>query len=78
MLVEVVHTSLDHDLLRKAPLYASQGVAEYWVVDVNAGLIHQLWSPQGETYVTGLEVKLGERIEAATIEGLAVETAGIN
>lgn len=78
LLVEVAHTSLDHDLLRKAPAYAGRGVAEYWVVDVNAGLIHQMWSPQGEAYAGGREVKLGERIEAATIEGLAVETAGIN
>lgn len=77
LLVEIAHTSLDHDLLRKAPVYASRGVAEYWVVDVNAGLIHQMWSPEGEAYVGGREVKLGERIAAATIEGLAVETSGI-
>ena len=78
LLVEVADTSLDHDLLRKARVYADQGLAEYWVVDVKAGLIHQMWSPQGEVYAAGREVKLGERIEAATIEGLAVETDGIN
>lgn len=78
LLVEVAQTSLDHDLLRKAPVYASQGVAEYWVVDVKAGLIHQMWSPHGEAYAAGREVKIGERIEAATINGLAVETAGIS
>lgn len=77
LLVEIAHTSLDHDLLRKAPAYASRGVAEYWVVDVNAGLIHQMWSPQGEAYAGRREMKLDERIEAATIEGLAVETLGI-
>jgi Uma2 family endonuclease len=78
LLVEVAHTSLDHDLLRKAPVYADRCVAEYWVLDVNAGLIHQMWSPQGEAYAERREVKLGERIEAATIRGLAVETAGID
>jgi Uma2 family endonuclease len=77
LLVEVAHTSLDHDLLRKAPVYASRGMAEYWVVDVNAGLIHQMWSPQRDAYAERQEVKLGERIEAATIERLAVETDGI-
>lgn len=77
LLVEIAHTSLDHDLLHKAPVYASLGVAEYWVLDVNAGLIHQMWAPHGEAYARGREVKLGERIEAATIEGLAVETDGI-
>jgi Uma2 family endonuclease len=77
LLVEVAHTSLDYDLLHKVPVYAARAVAEYWVVDVNAGLIHQMWSPQGEVYGGGRKVKLGERIEAATIAGLAVETAGI-
>lgn len=77
LLVEVAHTSLDHDLLRKAPVYAARGVAEYWVVDVNAGLIHQMWSPKGEAYAGEREVKFGERIEAATIDGLAVATDGL-
>lgn len=78
LLVEIAATSLDYDLSPKARVYASLGVAEYWVLDVNVGVIHQMWSPQGEAYAGGREVKLGERIEAATIEGLAVETAGIN
>jgi Uma2 family endonuclease len=74
LLVEVAHTSLDHDLSRKAPVYAGCGVAEYWVVDVSAGLIHQMWSPQTGAYAKSREVKLGERIEAATIEELTIET----
>ncbi|HYW17110.1 MAG TPA: Uma2 family endonuclease, partial [Allosphingosinicella sp.] len=78
LLVEVAHTSLDHDLLRKAPVYASQGVAEYWVVDVNRGMIHQMWAPAGEAYGKRQRVAFGQRIEGATIEGLAVETAGID
>lgn len=77
LLVEVAHTSLDHDLLRKAPVYASRGVAEYWAVDVTSGLIHQMWAPQGEAYGELRKVKVGERVEAATIMGLAVETGGI-
>jgi Uma2 family endonuclease len=77
LLVEIAHTSLDHDLLHKAPVYAARGVAEYWVVDVNAGLIHQMWSPQDAAYSKSRAVKLCERIEATTIEGLAVETVEI-
>lgn len=76
--VEVAATSLELDLKRKAPLYARHGIKEYWVVDVNRGVIHQMWSPQGEAYAGGREVKLGKQIEAATIEALTVETAGIN
>jgi Uma2 family endonuclease len=75
--VEVAATSLELDLERKAPLNARHGVPEYWVVDVNRGVIHQMWAPQGEAYGERREVKLGERIKAASIDGLAVETDGI-
>ncbi|HEX2764807.1 MAG TPA: Uma2 family endonuclease [Allosphingosinicella sp.] len=78
MLVEISTTSLDYDLSHKARIYAARSVPEYWVVDVNAGVIHQMWSPGGGAYAERREVKLGERIEAATIAGLAVETAGIS
>jgi hypothetical protein len=54
------------------------GVAEYWVVDVKARVIHQMWSPQREAYAERGEGKFGDRIEAVTIEGLTVNTAGIN
>lgn len=76
--VEVAATSLELDLKRKAPLYARHGIPEYWVVDVNRGVIHRMWAPGGEAYEEGREVTFGERMEAATIEGLAVETDGIN
>jgi len=34
--------------------------------------------PQGETYAERREMRFGERIKVATIEGLAVETTDIN
>lgn len=40
LLVEVSDTTLAYDLGLKARLYAQSGVPEYWVVDVNAGLLH--------------------------------------
>ena len=78
LLVEIADTSREYDLSHKARVYASRGVAEYWVVDVNAGVIHQMLSPLGEAYAERREVQFSERIEAATIEGLGVETGGIN
>jgi Uma2 family endonuclease len=78
LLVEVSDSTVHFDLNDKARAYASFGIPEYWVVDVNTGVIHQMWSPAGEAYSEREETKFGERIEAATIEGLAVETAGLN
>ena len=35
LLIEVADTSLDYDLTHKAPLYASHGVRDYWVINAN-------------------------------------------
>ena len=78
LLVEVADTSRKHDLMLKAPVYAALGVAEYWVVDVNVGLIRQMWAPVDEAYAERSEVRFGDRIQAMTIEGLAVETGGLD
>jgi hypothetical protein len=36
-----------------------------------------MWSPAGKSYREKRVVPLGERVEAVTVAGLAVETAGI-
>lgn len=77
LIVEIATSNPTWDLSEMLRLYATAGIGEYWVVDLKKCLIHQMWSPQGEAFAGGREVKLGERIEAATIEGLAVETDGI-
>ena len=77
LVVEVSSTTLNHDMKRKVALYAAAGIPEYWVADVNARVIHQMWAPAGEAYAEQREVAFGERIAAATIDGLALETAGL-
>ena len=78
LLVEIGHTTLDFDLEQKSPAYAHGGVPEYWVVDVQGGIIHQMWSPDGDAYAERQRVQFGRRIEAATIPGLAVGTTGLS
>jgi Uma2 family endonuclease len=78
LIVEIATSNPAWDLGEMLRLYATAGIGEYWVLDLKKGRIRQMWSPQGEAYGEWREVKLGEPIEAATIEGLAVETAGIN
>jgi Uma2 family endonuclease len=77
LIVEVSSSTARYDLSRKARLYAAAGVPEYWVADLDGGKLHQLWSPAGKAYQQRRQVSLGERVEAVTIAGLAVETAGI-
>ena len=75
--IEISDSTLKMDLGRKARLYARYAVPEYWVVDVDSGVIHQLWAPEGEAYAERRVAAFGERAVAATVEGLAVETAGL-
>jgi Uma2 family endonuclease len=78
LIVEIATSNPAWDLGEMLRLYATAGIGEYWVVDLKKCRIRQMWSPQGEAYGEGREVRFGERIEAATIAGLAVDTAGIN
>lgn len=77
LVVEVSSSTTSFDLSDKADVYAAAGIAEYWVADVNARLIHQMWAPGPEGYAERRKVALGEGVEAVTVEGLAVETDGI-
>lgn len=77
LIVEVSDATLDNDLSVKAAIYARHGIPEYWVVDVEARAIHQMWSPDGEAYGERRELAFGEALEAVTIAGLRVETSGL-
>ena len=77
LVAEVSATTLDRDLRDKLRLYAGAGIPEYWVVNVNGRVIHQMWSPAGEGYAERREPAFGERISAATVDGLTVGTAGL-
>lgn len=77
LIVEVSDTSLRTDMGRKRKIYAREGVAEYWVVDIKKSLIHQMWSPTGEAFSGKAEIAFGSRLTARTIIGLTVETDGL-
>jgi len=78
LLAEVSASTSDFDLNDKARTYAAFGIPEYWVVDINRAVIHQMWQPDGDDYVKREEVPFGATIRAVTIEGLAIETAGLS
>ena len=75
--IEVSDTTLAMDLGRKAALYARYSVPEYWVVDVNARVIHQMWQSDGAAYAERREIPFGAAVEAATLPGLTVDTGGL-
>jgi len=74
LVIEVSDATVRNDLGRKQRIYARDGIPEYWVIDVNRSVIHQMWAPAGETYSEHHEIAFGTAITAATIAGLTVET----
>ncbi|GAA0663521.1 Uma2 family endonuclease [Sphingomonas insulae] len=74
MVVEVADSTLDNDLGRKQAIYAGASVPEYWVVDVQGEIIHQMWKPEGEVYAQRRQIAFGQTIGAVTIAGLSVAT----
>ena len=75
--IEIADSTLDTDMGRKAHLYARHGVPEYWVVDLDAAVIHQMWLPHGETFEQRRDVPFGMSVASTTIDGLAVETKSL-
>ncbi len=49
---------------------ARAGIPEYWIVDVNDRVVHQLWSRRGDGYDHTPQTPFGARVTAETIEGL--------
>jgi len=64
LLVEVADTTLRTDLGRKARIYASGGVSEYWVVDLNNRVLYVHRSPARGTYAERQVLAPRERVAA--------------
>jgi Uma2 family endonuclease len=77
LIVEVASTSLSDDLDVKLRIYAQAGVPEYWVADVKAHVIHQMWAPTGVAYAGRRVLVFGDRVKSETIDGLGVNTAAL-
>lgn len=62
LLVEVADTSSGYDRGTKAPLYARAGIPEYWLVDLDAGVVEVHREPSGEGYGTVTRHLPGEEL----------------
>jgi Uma2 family endonuclease len=77
LVVEVADASLRYDLEHKRRLYAAAGIAEYWVVDLIAGVVHRFWGTTDGAFQQGDRLPLAGPLASATLPGLAVDGAGI-
>lgn len=64
LVVEVADTSLAYDRNVKLPHYASAGIPEVWIEDLNGNRILVFRDPAGNSYQTHLILRRGESISA--------------
>ncbi|RZK00812.1 MAG: Uma2 family endonuclease [Novosphingobium sp.] len=77
LVVEIADTTASFDLGAKARLYAANGVAEYWVVDLQARQVRQFWAPDAQAYHEKRSIAFGDPIVAVTLSGLRADTADL-
>lgn len=72
LLIEVSDTTLRKDRGRKAAIYASYGVPEYWIVDTNDRVLWRHLNPVDRSYKTVDPLRPGDEVRP-----VAPELAGI-
>lgn len=76
LVIEVAVASLADDLGQKLLDYAQAGLAEYWVADVAARVIHRCVEPYGEGYRRRDVIRFGEPLSALTLP-LSIPTGAL-
>jgi Uma2 family endonuclease len=77
MLIEIADSTATSDLGKKAAIYSRHAIAEYWVVEIQAGQIHQFWMPSETGYREHRRTAIGQSVTSITISGLTIATEGI-
>ncbi len=70
LLIEVADTSLSSDRDVKLPLYARSGIAEVWLVDLNAEVIERHTEPSENGYRLVRRAGRGEKLESVALSTL--------
>jgi Uma2 family endonuclease len=77
LVVEISDPSYSYDLMVKAPLYASFGVRDYWVIDARSLMTTVHRQPRGGRYTESKELGPSELITPALVTGLAIQIADL-
>jgi Uma2 family endonuclease len=75
LIIEVSNTSLKDDLGRKKLMYAAAGIPEYWVVDLNARVLHVFARPKGGDYMEHHIHEEKEAVQSITLKPLKLKVA---
>jgi Uma2 family endonuclease len=77
LLVEVADTSAAYDRSEKLPLYARAGIPEYWLVDLERGVLEVHRSVAGDRYGEVHELAAGARVAPASLPDVELDVGEI-
>ncbi len=84
LVIEVSDTTLAYDTTEKAELYATGGIADYWVLDVNNGRLLVFRDPRTlsttppvTAYQTTLSLGRGDTVSPLALSGVSVAVADL-
>jgi len=77
LLIEIADTSLTYDVKTKLPLYAENGVPEYWIIHAGRLMTTIYRQPSGSDYKFVREVQANEMLVPSLIPELAISLAAL-
>lgn len=77
LVIEVADRSAAYDLQVKAPLYARHGIAELWILDLDAGTVRRLRQPHGGEYLEVQASPRPGRVGIAALPGIEIDLDAI-
>lgn len=78
LLVEIADSSLGYDIETKAPIYASNGIPEYWVINALTLMTTVHLRPHGRAYGATEKFSSTQRLVAALAPQLAVSLSELD
>jgi Uma2 family endonuclease len=77
LVVEVSDTTLAYDRNTKLPKYATAGIPEVWILDLQSDTIEVHSDPSSDGFRKTIRFKPGDKIESDTLPGLALDASEI-
>jgi Uma2 family endonuclease len=75
--VEVSDTTLRRDRRVKLALYASAGIPEFWIVNLEVREVELYRSPTGDTYASVERKRPGDAVTIAALPGVTIPVSQI-
>lgn len=76
LIIEVADTSMEHDRNYKLPLYASAGIPEYWLVNLNVPCVDVYREPDGDSYARRIRHRADDPLRLDAIPDLEAISTG--